>query len=75
MKRIPERFELTEKDIKEAIAYWLNNSEIDDGLGLEYDFNIKFNVDRVAKAAPEGAPVGGMSDWSVQTITAIAEKE
>ena len=66
MKRIPEMFELSEEDIKQAITYWLNEVEIDDG--LKYDFNIKFSVDR-------GAPVGGMSNWSVQVITATAEKE
>lgn len=73
MKRIPEKFVLEEKDIKEAIAYWLNNREIDDG--VDYDFDIKFSVDRVAKAPPPGAPVGGMGDYSVQMITATAEKE
>jgi hypothetical protein len=73
MKRIPEKFELTEKDIKEAIAYWLNEQEIDDG--IEHEFNIKFKTERVQGPVPAGAPTGGMSDWTIEVITASAEKE
>jgi hypothetical protein len=73
MKRIPETFELSEEDIKQAIAYWL-----EDVVCVENDanpFNITFSVDRVAVAPPPGAPVGGMSDFTKQVITAKVVKE
>jgi len=73
MKKIPETFELTEDDIKEAIAHWLNAEHCDGE--YNYDFDVSFSVDRVAVAPPKGAPVGGMSDFTKQVITAKAVKE
>ena len=73
MKRIPERFELTQDDIKEAIAYWLNAEHATDS--YQYDFNIEFKTETVDGKPPKGAPVGGMSDYRVTVISAIAMKE
>jgi hypothetical protein len=73
MKKIPETFELTEDDIKEAITHWLNAEHCDGE--YEYNFEISFSADRVEGKPPKGAPVGGMSDWSKQVITAKAVKE
>jgi len=73
MKRIPERFELTEDDIKEAIALWLNQEHSTDE--YDYSFTISFKTERKEGKPPPGAPSGGMSDWSVEVVTAIAEKE
>lgn len=68
MRRIPEKYELSEEDIKEALRYWLR-SRADT---RDKDFDIEFSVDRVAVARPPGAPVGGMSDFTKQAITAVA---
>ncbi len=72
MKRIPEKFELDEDDIREAIAQWLDN-EIDDGDSHEYE--IVFSTEERQGKPPKGAPVGGMSDYRVTVITAVATKE
>jgi hypothetical protein len=73
MKKIPETFELSEDDIQEAIAHWLNEEHCDGE--YVYDFDISFSVDRVAVTPPKGAPVGGMGDYSVQKISAKAVKK
>lgn len=68
MKKIPETFELNEEDIKEAIAFWLNNEHSDGE--YESDFEITF--------ASETSRVGsrGMDDGETKTvITAKATKE
>jgi hypothetical protein len=65
MKKIPTRYELSEKDIKEAITYWLNQCyEDDDGYeftihlsaeiqGLSTNFNEKANTSITAVAIKE----------------------
>lgn len=71
MKKVPESFELDEEDIRTAINYWLKLSYGNS----DSTFDISFSVDRVAKAPPPGAPVGGMGDYSVQEISAKAVKK
>jgi hypothetical protein len=73
MERIPESFKLTEDDIKEAIAYWLN-SEHGNGDGYDSDFDIEFDV-QVKREVPKGAPYGGMTDMiEVKVVSAKAVK-
>jgi hypothetical protein len=73
MRRIPEKFELTEQDIKTAIAYWLNHEVEKEG--IDFTYNVDFRVERRETSPPKGAPVGGMTDYSVQVISAVAEKK
>jgi len=74
MERVPESFRLTEDDIKEAIAYWLNREHLQDD-DYDYDFNIEFDV-QVKREVPPGAPRGGMTDMmEVKVVTAIAVKD
>lgn len=70
MKRVPEKFELTEEDIRKAISQWLNHWHT-----VDAEFDIQFSVDRVNRPPPPGAPVGGMGDYSVQVVTATASKK
>ena len=72
MKRIPEKFELSEEDIRSAISYWLKLAH---GVDSKTELDIQFSVDRVAVAPPSGAPVGGMSDFTKQAISAVAAKK
>lgn len=72
MKKVPEAFELTEEDIKQAITYWLALAHSRSG---KSEFDITFSVDRVAHAPPPGAPVGGMGDYSRQEISAKAVRK
>lgn len=75
MKKIPETFELDENDIKEAIAYWLNEGEHSDGEGYSYDFDISLQVKEVQEPPP-GGHRGGMSDPVIKNVfTARAVKE
>jgi hypothetical protein len=68
MKKI-EEYNLTEEDIVAAIDYWLHLAHSVDN---KVEFDIRFSVDRVAVAPPEGAFVGGMSDYTKQQISAVA---
>ncbi len=72
MKRVPEKFELDEEDIRQAIAMYLDN-EIDDG--DEHSYEIEFKTEMVETTPPKGAPVGGMSDYRVLVVTAVATKD
>lgn len=69
MKRIPETFILSEDDIREAIALWLNQQHIQSS-SVEYDFDITFDV-QVKREIPKG--LGGMTDGiEAKVITAKA---
>ena len=70
MKRIPEKFELTEEDIKDAIRYWLNAEHCE----TISEFDVVLKVEAQNRPPPAGAPVGGMSDWTVQVVSAVATK-
>jgi hypothetical protein len=73
MKKIPESYELTEEDIKEAIAYWLNNEHLDNE--YENNFTIEFKSEQ-KESYPKGGPRGGMSDPVITTVvTAVAVKD
>lgn len=74
MKKIPAQYVLTEEDIKEAITEWLNENhkDSDEEWG---NFKITFSQERQDRLAPKGAPVGGMSDYSVTVITAVATED
>lgn len=72
MKKIPETFELTEDDIREAIAYWLNNEHLDN----EYENNFDISFKAAEKRSPGKGPPGGMNDDIVTTvISAVAVKD
>jgi hypothetical protein len=72
MKRVPASYELTQEDIEEAIAYWLN-AEHDGG---EYDSNFNVTFKATEKRSPGKGPPGGMNDDIVTTvITAVAVKD
>lgn len=62
MKKIPASFELTQDDIKEAIAEWLNRDQSE---GWN-DYNISFIVSE-HRAPGHGLP-GGMNDDIVTTV-------
>lgn len=77
MKKIPETFELSEQDIKEAISHWLNEEHCDGEYA--YDFDITFDsseeIDAEADRNYKG-PRGGMYEPAMKTvITAKAVKE
>ena len=72
MKRIPEKFELSEDDIKAAIKYWIRTSQF---ASKDDDFDVVLSTKTESRNPPPGAPVGGMSDYSVQVVTATAEKK
>jgi hypothetical protein len=72
MKKIPAKYELSQDDIVLAISEWLDR-EIDDGEDRVYD--IQFKTEEREGKPPKGAPVGGMSDYRVTVITAIATEE
>lgn len=65
MKKIPETFELDEEDIKEAIEYWLNNTEYADY--DEVNFKITFKATE-KRTRPTTGPIGGMTDDVVTTV-------
>jgi hypothetical protein len=69
MKKIPESYQLTQEDIKEAITYWLNNHSeagFDDD---DVEFDISFQTETRHAAIPG-------SQWYDQTIvTATAVKQ
>lgn len=69
MKKIPERLELSEEDIKAAIELWIKWNHEPDA-----KFNIVFTVNTKPLTPPPGAPMGGMSDWYTTEITAVAER-
>jgi hypothetical protein len=74
MKKIPESFELNEDDIKEAIAYWLNNHE-DYGTDVDFDFTVTLKSEE-RRVPPPGGHRGGMSDDVVMTVfSAVAVKD
>ena len=71
MKKIPETYQLTEDDLKEAITYWLNNhpelTSFNNSDDLEFDISFQTEVKHVT--------VPG-SQWYDQTIvTATAVKQ
>lgn len=71
MNKIPEKYELDQQDIKDAITDWLNNyTEGSD------NFTITFKRETKLVDPPKGAPRGGMSEPIKQYYyTAVAEKE
>lgn len=70
MKHIKEKFELTEDDVKKAINYYVRQL-----YGRPDDkYETVLSVTREVREPPEGAPVGGMADYSVQVVTAVAVK-
>lgn len=74
MKKIPESYELTEEDIKEAITYWLNNHEEYGSEVEDFDFTVTLKTEE-RRVPPPGGHRGGMSDDVVMTIvSAVAVK-
>ena len=72
MKKIPEKYELDQEDIEDAITEWLN-SHNESGSD---DFTITFKRETKLVDPPKGAPRGGMSEPIEQYYyTAVAEKE
>jgi hypothetical protein len=45
MKKVLERFELSQVDIQEAITFWLNKHQV---AGGPADFNVSFSYDEEA---------------------------
>lgn len=77
MKRVPERFELDEDDIKEAITEWLNEHHNDyDNCDYTIEFKTETKEVVASKNSAYRGPIGGMSDPVMTTvITAIAHKD
>lgn len=72
MRKIPEKYELDEDDLREAITNWINEHVIDNG--DTFDFTITFKA--TEKRSPGRGLPGGMNDDIVTTvITAVAEKD
>lgn len=73
MKKIPEKYELEQEEIEEAIVDWLNNHPNIEGDG--HDFCITFKRETKLVDPPKNAPRGGMSDpIEHYSYSAIAEK-
>ena len=74
MKKVPESFELSQEDIEEAIAYWLNHEH---GNGEYYDsaFTVAFKIEEKENYPPR-SPHGGLNGPFKKTlITAVAVKD
>lgn len=73
MKKIPEKYELDQDEIEEAITDWLNNHP--ETIGNCDDFRITLKREVKLVDPPKAAPRGGMSDPIEQYYyTATAEK-
>lgn len=71
MKKIPEKFELDQDDIEDAITEWLNNNATEGG----DDFRISFKRETRTVDSPKNPPRGGMSEPVEEYhFTAVAEK-
>lgn len=74
MKKIPEKYELDQEDIEEAIIDWLNNHPTTGGDGGD-DFVVKLKRE-TKLVPPKGGPIGGMSDPVEEYhFSAVAEKQ
>jgi hypothetical protein len=72
MKKIPEKYELDQDDIEEAITDWLNANHTENG--DSFIITLKREVKLVDP--PNSARRGGMNDPIEQYyFTAVAEKE
>lgn len=74
MKHVKEKFELSEQDIKDAISHWVRFMYPSPIRDRDMKFDVTLKVERQDRPAPAGAPVGGMADYSVQVVIAVAEK-
>jgi len=74
MKKIPEKYELDQNEIEDAITDWLNNHHSIVGDGCD-DFKITFKRELRTAPLPKEAPIGGMSDPIEEYYySAVAEK-